>query len=356
MALIFFILSLSLIVLVHEFGHLLAAKLFGVYCEEFSVGMGPKLISHRFKETTYSIRAIPLGGFVAMAGDSDNALETSVDQTNIPFERTLKGVARWKGIIIMLAGIFMNFVLAFVIMAMVFLNVGHYVGSPTPILKEVVVNSPADVAGLQANDKIVYMAYEDLNIDYRPKNFDDIVNFMYGHETEVLTLQVLRDDEIFETKLKAEFNDELNRYLIGISATPAEPVEVNFFNCWGFGAEFLVNSTRTIFMSLGQLFKGIGLENLSGPIGVYEVTSDALELGAQTYFMIIAVLSLNIGICNALPLPILDGGRVLISLIEGLIGHSLSQKTINILMSVSMALLIVLFSLGTFKDVVHLFW
>ena len=356
MALIFFILSLSLIVLVHEFGHLLAAKLFGVYCEEFSVGMGPKLISHRFKETTYSIRAIPLGGFVAMAGDSDNALETSVDQTNIPFERTLKGVARWKGIIIMLAGIFMNFVLAFVIMAMVFLNVGHYVGSPTPILKEVVVNSPADVAGLQANDKIVYMAYEDLNIDYRPKNFDDIVNFMYGHETEVLTLQVLRDDEIFETKLKAEFNDELNRYLIGISATPAEPVEVNFFNCWGFGAEFLVNSTRTIFMSLGQLFKGIGLENLSGPIGVYEVTSDALELGAQTYFMIIAVLSLNIGICNALPLPILDGGRVLISLIEGLIGHSLSQKTINILMSVSMALLIVLFILVTFKDVVHLFW
>lgn len=355
MALVFFILSLSLIVLVHEFGHLLAAKLFGVYCEEFSVGMGPKLISHRFKETTYSIRAIPLGGFVAMAGDSDNALETSVDQTNIPFERTLKGVARWKGIIIMLAGIFMNFVLAFVIMAMVFLNIGQYVGSPTPVLKEVVVNSPADVAGLQANDEIVYMAYEDLNIDYHPKNFDDVVNFMYGHETETLTLQVLRDGEVIETELKAEFNDELNRYLIGISATPSEPVEVNFFNCWGFGAEFLINSTRSIFMSLGQLFKGVGFENLSGPIGVYEVTSDALELGAQTYFMIIAVLSLNIGICNALPLPILDGGRVLISLIEGLIGHPLSQKTINALMSVSMILLMMLFILVTFKDVMHLF-
>ncbi len=354
MALVLFILSLSLIVLIHEFGHLLAAKFFGVYCEEFAVGMGPKVISHRFKETTYSLRLIPLGGFVAMAGDSDNALETSVDK-QIPYERTLKGIAKWKSIIIMLAGIFMNFVLAFVIMAMVFLNIGYYIGSPDTTLGNIVPNSPADIAGLKVGDHITYMAYNDLNIDYRPKNFDDISTFMYGHESEELTIEVLRGNETYEMTLIPQFDEELGRYLIGIQALPSEPVEVNFFNCWGFGAEFLFNQTRTIFMSLGQLFKGVGFENLSGPVGVYEVTSDALELGAQTYLMIIAVLSLNIGICNALPLPILDGGRVFITLIEMVIGHPLSQKTVNMLMSLSMALLLLIFVLVTFKDVMHLF-
>ena len=111
-----FALLLSVIVSIHEFGHLVAAKIFGVYCKEYSIGMGPKIFSKKGKETEYSIRALPLGGFVAMAGDNENALETSVDTTDIPFERTLPGIARWKRIIIMLAGIFMNMILAIFIL------------------------------------------------------------------------------------------------------------------------------------------------------------------------------------------------------------------------------------------------
>lgn len=354
MTFILFILSLSLIIVVHEFGHLLAAKFFGVYCQEFSIGMGPKLFAHKFKETTYSIRAIPIGGFVAMAGDSDNSLETSVDTENIPFERTLKGIAKWKSIIIMLAGIAMNLILAFLIMAMVFLNLGYYMDTPKPILEEIMPNSPAERAGLLDGDEVVYLAYQDLNIDYKPKNFEDITTFMFGHDQDELTIEVLRNNHKFTTKLTPEFDAKENRYMIGVKAAPYVPIEVNLFNCWKYGAKYLFNSTRSIFMSLGQLIKGVGLNNLSGPVGIYEVTSDAIAMGPQTYFMIIAILSLNIGICNALPLPILDGGRVLITLIEGLVGHPLSEKTVNILMSISMAILLILFIFVTFKDVMNL--
>ena len=110
---ILFILLLSVIIIIHEFGHFIAAKLFNVYVQEFSIGMGPKLFSRKGKETEYSLRALPIGGFVAMAGDSsDEKIETQVDTTNIPKERCLDSIHPLKRIIIMAAGIIMNFVLA----------------------------------------------------------------------------------------------------------------------------------------------------------------------------------------------------------------------------------------------------
>ena len=117
-----YIVMLGLIVTLHELGHLLAAKAFGVYCKEFSFGFGPKIFSHQGKETEYNLRAIPLGGFVAMAGDSDNDLETKVEIDDLPPERTLTGIARWKRVIIMLAGIMMNMILAFTIYSLIILS------------------------------------------------------------------------------------------------------------------------------------------------------------------------------------------------------------------------------------------
>ena len=354
MVLILFILLLSVIIVIHEAGHLIAAKIFGVYCSEFSMGMGPEVLHFQGKETKYALRLIPIGGFVAMAGDSDNALESKTD-AEIPVERTLVGVAKWKKIIIMMAGIIMNFVLAFVVASLVFLYVGAYPKAPEPVLDSVMPNTVAETVGLMADDRIVEMRYDELNIKTHPKTFDDVSTFMFGHESDELTLVVGRNDQELEFSLTPEYNAENDRYMVGIKAKAPEVIEVNLMNCWGIGIDYLSYVTRTIFMSLGQLFKGVGLENLSGPVGVYQATESAISAGYESYLLMLAVLSVNVGIFNALPLPILDGGRVLITLIEAVIKRPLSEKAINILMSASMALLLILMLFATWQDIARVF-
>ncbi len=135
MTAILFTLLLIIIISVHEFGHFLAAKLFNVYVSEFSIGMGPAIKSWQGKETKYSIRAIPLGGYCAMAGDSDNPIEPTVEE-KLPKERTLNGIHPVKKIIVLLAGIFMNVVLAFVIVAVIIMINGNYGVSPDNIVDE----------------------------------------------------------------------------------------------------------------------------------------------------------------------------------------------------------------------------
>ena len=353
--LILFILLLSLIIVVHEFGHLIAAKIFGVYCPEFSMGMGPKLLSYKGKETEYCLRALPIGGFVAMAGDTDNSLETSVDTTNIPYERTLPGIAKWKRAIIMMAGIIMNMVLAIVIVAMVLLYNGSYATSPDTTIARVSENTPAYNAGILAGDKITELEYKDLGISYHPKTFDDIATFMFGHEDEVLTIYVDRKGESLSFDLTPEYNAETDSYLIGINSEGLKAVGINIFNCWYYAIDYLWYVVRTIFMSLGQLFKGVGLENLSGPVGIYQATEEAVSMGTQSYLLMIAVLSVNVGIVNALPLPILDGGRVIILIIEAIIRRPLSEKAISYLMGASLFLILALFVFATYQDILRIF-
>ena len=144
MTFIYFVLVFGIIITIHELGHLIAAKAFNVYCEEFSFGMGPLLFGKKFKETTYNVRLFPIGGYVAMAGEPD----ASFDQVDIPKERTIKGISKWKQIIIMLAGVFMNFVLALVFFIGINLLIGQVQQPAKPIISEVVVNSPAFEAGM----------------------------------------------------------------------------------------------------------------------------------------------------------------------------------------------------------------
>ena len=151
MTLIYFILVFGVIITIHELGHLLAAKYFNVYCEEFSFGMGPRLFHKKYKETTYSIRLFPIGGYVAMAGEPD----ANFDQQHIPKERTIKGISKWKQIIIMISGVVMNFILALFLFISINLIVGQVQQPTKPIVSEVVVNSAADKAGILADRKSV---------------------------------------------------------------------------------------------------------------------------------------------------------------------------------------------------------
>ena len=176
----------------------------------------------------------------------------------------------------------------------------------------------------------------------------------YDGKGEV-TFTVNRDGENIELSLTPVYDEESQRYLIGIMTPEREIVNINFFNCFKYGFNYLVNVTKITLVALFGIFRGVGLDNLSGPIGVYQATSQAVEMGALTYINLMAVLSVNIGLMNALPLPILDGGRIVIVLLETIIRRPISKKVQEAIMSASSILLFILVIFVTFKDIIKLF-
>ena len=176
LSLFLFILALTAIICIHELGHLLAAKFFKVFCFEYSIGMGPRLYKHKFKETTFSIRALPIGGYVAMAGEQDlnEQIKDEYDVESVPFDRTLPGIAIWKRIIIFLAGIFMNFVLGYFIVVGLLMYQGSYQCDREPVLGAITEGMPAYNAGILEGDRIVRIEFEDGTVINKPKTIEDV--------------------------------------------------------------------------------------------------------------------------------------------------------------------------------------
>ena len=351
--LILYIFMLGVIISLHELGHLLAAKFFNVYCKEYSFGFGSKLFSYKGKETEYCLRLIPMGGFVAMAGDTDNDLETKVDIENLPPERTLTGIAKWKRVIIMMAGIMMNILLAIFIYSMIILRGGQYATSTKPVIVTVQEASPALRAGLKEGDIVNKVEFEN-GLSYAPDTYLELINFLDVYDGKgpwIMTVE--RNGESIRLDVTPEFNEEQQRYMIGIgfSNQAVEVVKVNLLNCWKYGFEYAMFILKLTFSSFLSLFKGKNLDSLSGPIGIYSTVSETASLGMDYYIQLIAMVSINVGIVNALPLPIFDGGRVVLLLIEMIIGHPLSEKAQNAVMSASLGLLLLLFMFVMYNDI-----
>lgn len=346
MTLIVPVLVLSLIVLVHELGHLASAKFFGVYCKEFAIGMGPKLFSKKGKETEYSIRAFPFGGFVAMAG------EESVE-AEVPSNRSLLGIAKWKRIIILLSGVAMNFILAFVLFLSINLAVGAVYQSPKPVIASVIANSPAEEAGLQANDTILKMTFTD-GTSLVPETFDDVVTYVQlYHSTMILTVD--RSGETLEITVTPVFNEETQRYYLGVNIPPGEMVKINGFEAVTYAFSTMLSTVFGMFVFIGKMLTGVGLTQVSGPIGIIDVTSTQASLGILNLTYLTALLSLNIGVFNLLPLPILDGGRVVLTLIEAIFRRPINKNIELALMYISAAALIGLMLFATWQDIGRLF-
>ena len=352
MNIIYFIIAMSVLVIIHEFGHFIACKIFNVYTSEFAVGMGPKIFGKKFKETEFTIRAIPLGGFVAIAGDTENALESKVE-FEVPLERTMKGVANWKNLVIELAGVTLNFIFSIIVVAIVLVNVGGYVLDSKPIVANVIENSPAQLAGLQENDYIIKVEFEDGRI-LKPESFEDIAMFTSTYSDNI-TYTVKRNDSIKSFVIKPELNEETELYSSGIMSPDKEVVPVTIGNSIYYSCDYLIDLTKNTLVSLGHMITGKGLDQVSGPVGIFKVTSDAASLGLLSYLNFLALLSLNLGIFNLLPIPVLDGGRVVITLIEMIIRRPVSENIQVVLMTLSMALLIGLMIFVTIKDIIRLF-
>ena len=351
MTIIYFILLLSVIICIHELGHLLAAKKFGVYCYEYSFGMGPVIWKKKTDETQYSIRAIPIGGFVSMAGEPDG--DEAYPDVVVPEGRRIVDKPTWQRIIILLAGVTMNFLLCFVILSLIILSNGAFAEPPKAVIQTVKADSPAERAGFKDGDVIRTITLREVTT--RPETFQDVQVFLADCRDEEIIFEVERGNETVTLSVVPEFDQEYNSYMIGIQAPEYNVVRVNLFNCWYYGAVEMGMIAKMMFEAIRQLVTGKNLNQLSGPVGIYSATEQSVSYGLTSYLFLLAELSLNVGIFNLLPLPILDGGQVVITLGEAAVGKKLNPNVKLAIMGACWVLLIGLMVFVTWNDVSKLF-
>jgi regulator of sigma E protease len=370
------IIVFGLVVFVHELGHFIAAKLTGVYAPRFSIGFGPSLLKRRFGETEYVLAALPLGGYVRMASREDEATafleggsENSATSPGspkdgydpnamIPFGPKPIPEARWfeskslpARLFIMLAGVTMNAVLAYVIYAGLLLRSG--IPTPIPVAAEVTPGKPAAMAGIQAGDSIV-------SVDGAPlKNWEALLDRIGASAGSPLTLEIsragrrmtVRVTPVAETVPDPRTGESKRLGRIGLLANEAfTPVSVPraFTEAWHLTAD---NSLR-IFATLRLLLSsGAGVSDLGGPIAIAQVSVQAARGGVENLLALIALISINLAIFNLLPIPILDGGQIVLNVAETIKGSAFSTRTRERILRGGLLLIGLLFVTVMFNDI-----
>jgi len=337
---------ISFLIFFHELGHFLAARMLGVGVIKFSIGFGDAILQRQIKSTTYAISAIPLGGYVQLKGQDDsNPNETN----NEPDSYSSKGP--FARIIILFAGPFFNFILAFFI----FLLIGFGgVDKLAPNIGEIMPNSAAFNAKLQKNDKI-------LEIDgIEIKQWDEITKLVKIKSTN---LKILRNQEILNITLTPQvgnsvniFGEKIEKPLIGISPN-GESVRLKFsgFELISFAIDQTYDAGKLIFIGVGKLLEGvIPAKEMGGIIQITDITSKAVSVGATTLLLIAALISVNLGVLNLLPIPALDGGHIVFNLYELVFRHKINQKIYSMLTYTGWALLLSLMVFATYNDIARI--
>ena len=354
---IVFILMLGFLISIHEFGHFIVAKHFNVYCGQFSIGMGPKVYSHQFGETKFELRLLPIGGFVSMAGE-DGEVDNELFK-DVPLERTIKGLKCWKKVCIFLAGVFMNFVSAYIIIVLVYL-LGVSVSTNSNQLGTIVEDSPAMKAGFQVNDIMESITNEEGEV-FIIDSFDDLSPALnkesngYEGDTQTFYVEVLRDEEEVSLTVEASYNESTGNYYFGVSPTTKH---LNLTQSFKYGLSYCLEVSTLILDTLKQLFSNTKetVSQLSGPVGIYEVTSEVTSSGSiMNLFQLIAMLGINLGVFNLLPIPGLDGYQVLVALVERIIGRELPANFKVVLQLMGLALVFGLMIVVTCNDIFHIF-
>lgn len=315
----------------HELGHFIAAKKMGVKVNEFAFGMGPVIWKKQKGETLHSIRLFPIGGFCAMEGEDEDSDEPRAFSNKKP----------WQKIVVLAAGSFMNVVCAILVMVLV---VG-ILGFTTTTIDTVAEGSPAAEARMMAGDEILSIN------DKEVKSWGDIPQFIAESEGEAVTVKVDRDGTTENLTVVPEINEQGN-LVVGITSkishSPVRAVVEGTKATW--------NMTVTMFDTLGQLFTGkVSADNLSGPVGMVQMVSETSNYGFWYYGFLTALICLNLAIINMLPLPALDGGRIIFVLYTMITGKAVSQKVEGTVHFVGLVLLLALMMYVTFNDITRIF-
>ncbi len=378
----------SAVIAIHEFGHFMVAKLCGVQVNEFSIGMGPVLCKRVRKGTQYSIRALPVGGFVALEGEESPESKQAEERSNpsaadggsspsrgakadagkpdlpplsgevaeptgsdgevSPSGIPLNEASVWQRALIMLAGAGMNFVLGFVVMAILITAQNEPITSK--VLYQVEENALCGQTGLQAGDKILavngrrcFVANDILYELMRTEDYTaDFTVLRDGKKVELPGVQfdTWQDD-------KGETHMSLGFTVYGIKKTPLNVLKEAGNSVLYYG--------RIIFASLSDLLRGReSINDLSGPVGIVTAIGQAASYGWQDLLEMLALITVNVGIFNLLPFPALDGGKVVFLLIEGVTGHAVPEKIQSGLIVAAFALLFGLMIFATYNDILRL--
>lgn len=342
MTLIYMILILSIIVFIHEFGHFLFAKKAGIYVYEFSLGMGPRLFKFNRKndETEYSIRLLPIGGYVQMAGE-----EVELDE-KIPEDKRMQSKTWLQRFMTIIAGIMFNFILAIVLLFFVGLINGASSNKPyINFLEEGVSDS------INIGDRII-------SINGKKVIFSDVLLLeIQLNNGKPLNLGMKNDKgeeyNVVLNPIEVNNNGEISyKYGIGLGDNIEKGVFPSIKYAFVKFAGLIVQMIMVIF----NLFTGnLGFNSLSGPVGIFTVVGESAQAGFINLVYLTAFISLNVGFMNLLPLPALDGGRLLFLIIEKIKGSKVDPKYENIVHTLGFLLLMALMIVVTFNDIMRLF-
>lgn len=413
-----FIFVFGLLVFFHEFGHFLFAKRAGIMVREFAIGMGPKLFGMTKGETLYTIRLLPLGGYVRMAGEDFDTVELqpgyrigvilnhnneakkiylnqSVQHPNIlflevekadlekelwiegydeedrflrinvarnasiiengnetliaPYDRQFDSKSLGKRAMTIFAGPLFNFILAFFL----FLIVGILQGVPTyePVIYDVVDDSPAQQAGMKPGDLVTAINGQSI------EKWQDLSSTVQNNPNNQLQISVLRDGEQIELQMTPNSITENGMTYGQIGVIYQSPVEKNPIKAIVFGVQQTWDYTILILDAVGKLITGqFSIDALSGPVGIYQVTGEVAQSGIYSLIFWTAALSINLGIMNLLPLPALDGGRLLFFGIEALRGKPVDRQKEGLVHLIGIVLLMILMVVVTWNDIQRFFF
>ncbi len=343
-----FIFTIGLLVLAHELGHFLVAKLVGIRVERFSIGFPPRLFGKKIGDTDYCISAIPLGGYVKMTG----MIDESMDEGSIkgePWEFMSKPL--WARFLVIFAGPAFNVILAAIIYSSIFMISGvETTADPNyAVVGNVLPGTPADSIGLQAGDRITKVAGTPVEM------WDDLVKIVHAAPQQPLLIEWERDGQTFSTTV-VPMKDPIREIgLIGIGPQ-TETQQVGIFKALWYGSVNTVYKTQMIFRSFGLLFSGQvpAKDALAGPLRIAEMTGQVAKGGFSALLAFAAILSINLGLLNLLPIPVLDGGHLVYLLIEGVIRRPISTKIKMVVQQIGMALLLALMVFVIINDFLHI--
>ena len=338
-ALLFF----SVFIIIHELGHFLVARAVGIHVEEFSIGMGPRLIKLTGKETEYSIRALPIGGYVRFLGED----ESSDDP------RAFNNAKVWKRFLVITSGPVMNMMLAVILLSILLFSFGQYV-SNQPVIESLISGYPAEQAGLQEGDRIIGIGEEDIRSLSDTEAVERIQEFIRENGSKPFTITIQRKDQVLSYDLMPIYDENNGRWQVGFYFKP----NVRKFNFW----ETIGTSFVDVFRITGQMlimlkemiFSGQGLSDVMGPVGIVSEIGKAAQAGIQQLLQLGIIITINLSIMNLIPFPALDGGRLLLLIIEGIRGKPIDREKEGYFHLIGFVLLMILMIIVTYKDILRI--
>lgn len=340
------IVVLGVLIFVHELGHFLFAKYFGVGVETFSLGFGPKIFAKTVGETEYRISAFPLGGYVKMVGENKDDELPAED-----VHRSFMAKAPLQRMVIVAAGPCFNLIFAYLIFVVVCM-----IGIPTSTTKigEVMKDKPAARAGLREGDRVK-------SINGKPvSRWNDLAQLISESGGKPLALTVERDGKTFVVQVTPEMRtaknllgDMVTSPVIGVMVSKEVVTErVGPLDAIVKGSEHTWNVTKLTVVAVGKIFTGsISVDNIGGPIMIAKTAGEQAETGLVYFLSFMALLSINLGLLNLLPVPILDGGHLVFYLWELIVGKPINLKTREVAQQIGLALLLGLMVLAFYNDI-----